>query len=240
VFVDGRRTGDGATVQIADRGSGLPDDALETLNQRLANPPALDVADSRTMGLAVVSRLAHRHGITVELRPAPGGGVVAVMRLPAELVCVAAPLGPLARPVPDPLARLVMDPPPAGTFPMLPRPLERAPALPGGEPLEMPVPRVELPPPRVEVAEGEVIEDAELVEDEEAGPLPRRTPKTPRTAARRSTNVVPGDDPVSRDGAVVEPDEVRALLSSYQRAMDRFGRTPGPRVERPPEEGSPN
>jgi signal transduction histidine kinase len=240
VFVDGRRTGDGATVQIADRGTGLPDDALELLNERLANPPALDVADSRTMGLAVVSRLAHRYGITVELRPAPAGGVVAVMRLPAELVCVTAPPDPLARPVPDPLERLVMDPPTAGTFPMLPRPLERAPALPGGEPLEIPVPRVELSTPRVAVAEGEVVEDAELVEDEEAGPLPRRTPKTPRSAARRSANAAAHDDPMSRDAAVVEPDEVRALLSSYQRAMDRFGRPPVRKGERPPEEGSPN
>ena len=46
-----------------------PDQYAE-LNERLATPPMVDVAVSRMMGLVVVARLAARHGVKVELRPA--------------------------------------------------------------------------------------------------------------------------------------------------------------------------
>ena len=39
-------------------------------NWRLDNPPVVDVAVSRRMGLFVVARLAARHGVRVRLRPA--------------------------------------------------------------------------------------------------------------------------------------------------------------------------
>src|SRR5689334_22111376 len=54
VLVDGRRTGDGATVEITDNGIGVGD-GLEMFNARLAEPPELGVAESRSMGLAVVA-----------------------------------------------------------------------------------------------------------------------------------------------------------------------------------------
>jgi hypothetical protein len=55
-------------------------------NWRLDNPPVVDVAVSRRMGLFVIARLAARHGIRVRLRPAPTGGLTALVWLPDEVI----------------------------------------------------------------------------------------------------------------------------------------------------------
>ena len=46
----------------------------------------VDVAVSRRMGLFVVGRLAARHGIRVQLRPAASGGLTALVLLPNEVI----------------------------------------------------------------------------------------------------------------------------------------------------------
>src|SRR5262249_27093295 len=55
-------------------------------NWRLDNPPVVDVAVSRRMGVFVVARLAARHGIRVRLRPASMGGLTALVWLPDEVI----------------------------------------------------------------------------------------------------------------------------------------------------------
>jgi len=78
--------GAGAMIEIVDQGIGMPAKDLERVNERLANPPVVDVSVSRTMGLFAVGRLASRHGIRVQLRESPTRGITAVIRLPAKLV----------------------------------------------------------------------------------------------------------------------------------------------------------
>ena len=56
---------------------------MDSLNRRLAEPPSVDVAAFRLMGLAVVGRLASRYGIRVELRANIEGGTVAQVILPS-------------------------------------------------------------------------------------------------------------------------------------------------------------
>jgi len=75
-------------VQITDRGVGMSDEDIEVANARLADPPVLDVAVTRRMGLYVVARLAQKHNIAVRLRDNPDieGGLVARITVPAELV----------------------------------------------------------------------------------------------------------------------------------------------------------
>jgi hypothetical protein len=76
----------GALLDITDRGVGMDTDEMAHANWRLDNPPVVDVAVSRRMGLFVVARLAGRHGIRVRLRPASMGGLTALVWLPDEVI----------------------------------------------------------------------------------------------------------------------------------------------------------
>ncbi|MEH0843157.1 nitrate- and nitrite sensing domain-containing protein [Micromonospora sp. CPCC 205711] len=101
VVADGRRIRDYVLIQVEDRGLGLADEQLDSLNRRLAAPPTVDVAAFRLMGLAVVSRLASRYGIRVELRRNVEGGTVAQVTLPNATVVLPAHRGrdqPIMRP----------------------------------------------------------------------------------------------------------------------------------------------
>jgi len=75
-------------IQITDQGVGMSEDEIEAANARLADPPDLDVAVTRRMGLYVVARLAKRHNIIVRLRDNEDldGGLIARINVPAELV----------------------------------------------------------------------------------------------------------------------------------------------------------
>jgi signal transduction histidine kinase len=83
----------GVLLDITDQGVGMPADEMKEANWRLDNPPMVDVAVSRRMGLFVVARLASRHGIRVRLRPGPTGGLTALIWLPDETVTYEAPGG---------------------------------------------------------------------------------------------------------------------------------------------------
>ncbi|WP_336212058.1 sensor histidine kinase [Nonomuraea sp. LPB2021202275-12-8] len=76
----------GLTVEVEDRGLGLPREELDELNARLAEKPEFDLAQSDRLGLFVVGRLAARHGIKVALSPSPYGGLTASVSLPAALL----------------------------------------------------------------------------------------------------------------------------------------------------------
>jgi hypothetical protein len=76
----------GVLLDITDQGVGMAADEMAHANWRLDNPPTVDVSVSRRMGLFVVARLASRHGIRVRLRPAPAGGLTALIWLPDETV----------------------------------------------------------------------------------------------------------------------------------------------------------
>ena len=72
----------GVLIEITDEGLGIPEQELDYANWRLDNPPVIDVAVSRRMGLFVVGRLAARHGIKVRLRRAHSGGLSALIWVP--------------------------------------------------------------------------------------------------------------------------------------------------------------
>jgi signal transduction histidine kinase len=84
----------GVLLEITDQGVGMSSDELAHANWRLDNPPVVDVAVSRRMGLFVVARLAARHGIRVRLRPADTGGLVALVWLPDEAITSEGSAGP--------------------------------------------------------------------------------------------------------------------------------------------------
>jgi signal transduction histidine kinase len=86
VMVEARRVGDRAVLFVEDQGIGITADMLADINERLATPPMVDVAVSRMMGLVVVARLAARHGVKVELRPAADRGTIADVTLPQSVL----------------------------------------------------------------------------------------------------------------------------------------------------------
>jgi hypothetical protein len=86
VQVAGQAVPHGYVVEIEDRGLGMSDEELIQANERLANPPEIDFALSRVLGLYVVGRLAQRHGIKVQLRHSWYGGVTALTLLPHGLL----------------------------------------------------------------------------------------------------------------------------------------------------------
>jgi signal transduction histidine kinase len=75
-----------AFVTIADHGVGIPAEQRAELNERLANPPPVDAALSRTMGLVVVGRLAERLGASVELRAPSTCSTMAEVTIPPEIL----------------------------------------------------------------------------------------------------------------------------------------------------------
>ena len=223
--------------RVADRGPGLDPpprgDQRPTSRTRRVRPP------TERAGLAVVARLAARHGLDVTLQPAPGSdGLVATVRLPSSLLCQAAPVPVEPAPVgPEPKVSTPVAPAPAVPValaptvpvvspsavpvtpapvarvdrPLPPRVLERSPALPGGEPMDIPHPRKDAG--RLPVVRGGVAADGPTVEARAFDDgLPRRT-----------VGPSPHVDPTP-----VESDDVSTLLSTYQHAIGRFGAVPVP------------
>ncbi|SCD33137.1 Signal transduction histidine kinase [Streptomyces sp. di50b] len=83
-------------LSVQDEGIGMAEDRLERLNTRLSefDPEAAYDAESEEglgLGLYVVARLAHRHGVQVQLRKQKQGGIAAVVVLPDPLLAPATP-----------------------------------------------------------------------------------------------------------------------------------------------------
>src|ERR671914_696248 len=86
VQIAGQAVPHGYVIEVEDRGLGMSDEELIQANERLANPPEIDFALSRVLGLYVVGRLAQRHGIKIQLRHSWYGGVTALTLLPNALL----------------------------------------------------------------------------------------------------------------------------------------------------------
>ncbi|MFC4562120.1 nitrate- and nitrite sensing domain-containing protein [Nocardiopsis mangrovi] len=89
VRLSGEQVPNGVVIEIEDRGLGMQEEEFAAHNEALASPPEFDVMrlnDKMRLGLFVVSRLAQRHDIKVQLRPSAYGGVQAIVLLPTELI----------------------------------------------------------------------------------------------------------------------------------------------------------
>src|SRR5580700_8895553 len=88
VTIRAERVANGFVAEIEDRGIGIGPEDLATFNERLANPPEFDLADSNQLGLFVVARLAGKHRIMVTLRRSPFGGTTAIVLMPNAIVSI--------------------------------------------------------------------------------------------------------------------------------------------------------
>ncbi|MEU0332564.1 nitrate- and nitrite sensing domain-containing protein [Streptomyces sp. NPDC006193] len=83
-------------LSVQDEGIGMTEERLARLNARLTEfdpeaPYEQEGDDGLGLGLYVVARLAHRHGVRVQLREQKQGGIAAVVVLPEPLLTEAPP-----------------------------------------------------------------------------------------------------------------------------------------------------
>ncbi|HYY80534.1 MAG TPA: nitrate- and nitrite sensing domain-containing protein, partial [Actinomycetes bacterium] len=94
VHVAGQPAAGGYLLEVEDRGFGMTDAELAEVNERLANPPLVDLSPADKLGLYVVRRLAARYGIKVQLRHSWYGGITALVLLPDGLLVEPAAAAP--------------------------------------------------------------------------------------------------------------------------------------------------
>ena len=95
----------GGTVEVAlaageltvrDHGPGIPPDDLPHVFDRFYRAPLARGVPGSGLGLSIVRQVADSHGGTVQAEPAPGGGALLRLRLPARPADSAAPSDPIA------------------------------------------------------------------------------------------------------------------------------------------------
>ena len=207
VVIRAERTGDGTMViSVEDSGIGIPPDQLADINLRLGRPPVVDPAVTRHLGLYVVGRLAQRHGIRVQLRERPYGGISANVITPSRLVRADAGAAPRAarRPVTSPTPS-APETPSAPATPATP-PAPFAPAT-------RPTPAAPPPP----VAEAPATPPAPRFAPADPSMLPQRTPSR-RTPAGppASATPVPPSPPAPPPTPMARADRIRDELADFQ------------------------
>ncbi|MFD6190657.1 nitrate- and nitrite sensing domain-containing protein [Streptomyces sp. NPDC060275] len=240
----------GLAVEIEDRGLGLSEEDYASFNAQLAVAPQFDVvalADDLRLGMFVVARLAHRHGITVTLRPSPYGGTTAIVLIPHDIVVrepvggangtdgaaegargprVAGPAAAAARGSADPAG------PVTGTGPATPgaEPGPATAADPAGGPGPVRPVRSSRPAPASPSAAaagspGGYFGDSSHGSADGLTPLPRRVPQTSLAAELRDEN--PGgrrdgsDDTAGDDYADFTAERAASSLAGFQRGTLR-------------------
>ncbi|MGW6787220.1 MULTISPECIES: ATP-binding protein [unclassified Streptomyces] len=145
VVLRAERVTAGIAVEVEDRGLGMPAEEQHRMNALLAEPDQAGVrsllADGR-IGLYVVSALARRHGIAVELKSNIYGGVLAVLVLPQDLLGAEAAEGSRVTPPLEP-ARVPMPTVPVHAVPTAAVPTPEVPVQ------AVPVPRGAEAPPTI-------------------------------------------------------------------------------------------
>jgi HAMP domain-containing protein len=94
-LVAGQPLPSGYLLEIEDQGLGMSDEQLVKVNQRLAKPPDIDFALAKMLGFFVVTQLASKHGIKVQLRHSWYGGITALVLLPRQLIVTPTQLAPV-------------------------------------------------------------------------------------------------------------------------------------------------
>ena len=81
-----RRDGDGALIEVIDRGPGVPPDKREAVFERFADwrPPGYEDRPGTGLGLFISRAVAREHGGEASIADGPAGGTMLLVRLPVE------------------------------------------------------------------------------------------------------------------------------------------------------------
>ena len=243
VQVTGNLLPNGYALEIEDRGLGMSQESLDDANRKMVEPPDFDPSDSARLGLFVVARLAHRHGVKVSLRPSAYSGITAVVLIPAELITVEpAHPGSILPPVPTagdaawehPAASLqwqdadATQPVPLQSPPLQSPPLQAPPPVPrqrsASEPVSSPGPAFTSSIPDGLSPEGLVKRRrkprqaaAEPVADTTKEGLPKRVRQA--SLAPQLREAAPEDE--ADTVPTRSPEQIRSMMSALQRGSTR-------------------
>jgi signal transduction histidine kinase len=233
--VSGHPVAHGYVIEIEDRGLGMTDEILESINERVTDPPEFNLSSSAHLGLYVVGRLAQRYDVRVSLKHSSYGGTTAVVLIPRDLIVENPELrdgqdtAPRSLPVAvaaggitaasygDVPARVSDDTPEPMVAPSRAEPLAPSVDLPAGAP---PLPRRTATRPPEETVESPTTPSGLPVRVPQASIAPPlRTESTPSAEA--------GEE--DRDGP--SPEEIRRSLGGLQSGTRR-GRSDAARAWR--------
>ncbi|MGW8886645.1 sensor histidine kinase [Streptomyces sp. NPDC055749] len=183
----------GIVITVEDSGLVMSDVQLRRAERAVSseNQDLTGISGTR-LGLAVVGRLARKHGLTVSFRPSARGGTGALMMLPHELISrAAAPAAAPEIPAPVPVP--------------VPAPDTEA------------APEAELPEPREEHASASETAGA-LPRFGESG-LPKRRRGRTLAAAESRTGTVGSDDADTSRPRTTDPKVQAARFSTFSKAV---------------------
>ncbi|MGW8981301.1 sensor histidine kinase [Streptomyces parvus] len=235
----------GIVITVEDSGLVMSEVQLRRAERAVsADHQNLTNLSGTRLGLAVVGRLARKHGLTVSFRPSARGGTGALMMLPQELISRAVAPAPAA---PAPVAATAPTPPaatpaPADTAPTVEPPAEPEPShasaagtdAPDADAARLPLTRTEddastpltptaEPEPEPESAPESVPESVSestgsVPEFGESGLPKRRRGRTLAAAEARTGNAAPGgaDTPRAR---TTDPKVQAARFSTFSKAV---------------------
>ncbi|MGW1155409.1 sensor histidine kinase [Streptomyces rubiginosohelvolus] len=238
----------GIVITVEDSGLVMSEVQLRRAERAVsADHQDLTNLSGTRLGLAVVGRLARKHGLTVSFRPSARGGTGALMMLPQELIsravapapaapATAAPAAPVAASAPTPPAAA---PAPADTAPAVELPAEPEPAHASAAGTDAAADAARLPRTRTEddastpltpAAEadspGSPVSSADSVSEStgsvpefgESGLPKRRRGRTLAAAEARTGNAAPGEADTPR-ARTTDPKVQAARFSTFSKAV---------------------
>jgi hypothetical protein len=244
----------GVMLRVEDTGIGIPRDQVTRLNAALAGPvPGVDESTARHTGFPVVHRIARKHSLDVRFaaRNRPGTGTIAMVMLPAQLLCAIPaqdaprraaaderPAPQASSPVPEMPRRERTDPTaavsePSATAEIAPLP---TPALEPPQPLSLEAPVASGALPQAPAAEAmsptPTAVPAELTEPDQAAPpseLPRRERPSLRADEPKQAATAPQPQPQPHQAAARRAfaDDLSAFSQGIQDALAARGITGG-------------
>ncbi|MEI7033532.1 sensor histidine kinase [Streptomyces pratensis] len=198
----------GIVITVEDSGLVMSEVQLRRAEKAVsAENQDLTTLSGTRLGLAVVGRLARKHGLTVSFRPSARGGTGALMMLPQDLIARAATPAPAAAE-------------PAATAPVEPEP-SHAPA--GGHDSADAAPAArsvfdDSSAPLTPAAESESESTGSVPAFGESGLPKRRRGRTLAAAESRTGNAAPGGAETPR-ARTADPKVQAARFSTFSRAV---------------------
>ncbi len=211
VNVSGQLVGTGFAVEIEDRGLGMSAEDIEAANEQLENPPEFNLSSTARLGLYVVGRLAERHKVRVRLRSSPYGGVTAVVLIPTSLIIGDADTPTRPRGSGEVEETVAIDRAQIAAPKRTPTTRDRS-----AQRALTSIPAVEQAPAKTPPPYGSGRSDKPKVKTPSG--LPRRVRQASLAAPLRQE---PEVEAPSAEADARPPEEVRRMMSSYQRGTEQ-------------------